>query len=67
MHKCDICGRFISLNDFAKGKASRKMVSFDSHYSYEDYETLCATHSRIKRQSQKRILTNHLLGVKIIT
>ena len=37
---CDICGKFISIEDFDNGKASRKLVSCDSEYSSEDYETM---------------------------
>jgi len=42
--QCDICGHFISFDDLESGRATRKMVSCDSEYSCEDYETLCPKH-----------------------
>ena len=38
--RCDVCGRYVRA-DGSDG-ATRRMVSCDSHYSSEDYETLCA-------------------------
>lgn len=43
--RCDICGRFIAIDDFISGRATCKMISPDSDYSCEDYETLCKNHS----------------------
>ncbi len=43
-NKCDICGRFISFKDFKSGRALRMMISPDSEFSSEDYETLCFAH-----------------------
>lgn len=40
--KCDACGQFIPWKDFGNGLARRALVTPDSHYSYEEYETLCA-------------------------
>lgn len=40
-NKCDDCGRFIALADFDHG-ASRKLLTPDSHFSREEYETLCS-------------------------
>jgi hypothetical protein len=42
--KCDICGRFVSLKDLESGKAVRKVISVDSDWSVEDYETICKKH-----------------------
>jgi len=42
--KCDICGQFISLKDLESGEAIRKVISVDSDWSVEDYETLCKKH-----------------------
>jgi hypothetical protein len=39
-NKCDICAKFISIEDFDNGKATRKLASCDSECSSEDYETL---------------------------
>ncbi len=43
-NRCDICGRFISLEDFDSGKANRRMVTPDTDFTCEDYETLCRDH-----------------------
>lgn len=39
--RCDICGRFVSLSDLISGKASTKMVTPDTHFTAEEFETLC--------------------------
>lgn len=41
-NKCDICGQFISLKDFESGLAIRKLLTPDSDYSTEEYETICS-------------------------
>lgn len=43
-NRCDICGKFIAMKDFDSGFAIRYMVTPDSEYSTEDYETLCREH-----------------------
>lgn len=43
-NRCDVCGRFISYNALDCGNAVRKMVTPDSAYSAEEYETLCEQH-----------------------
>jgi hypothetical protein len=41
-NKCDICGKFIAYKDFEpEGKAVRHMVTPDSEYSREAWETIC--------------------------
>ena len=40
-NRCDVCGQFIALADFERG-AIRKLLTPDSHFSRETYETLCA-------------------------
>lgn len=42
--RCDVCGRFVSLDDLTSGAAIRSLVAMDSYYSTEDYETLCRDH-----------------------
>lgn len=37
---CDECGRFIAFDDFDNG-AVRELLTPDSHFSREEYETLC--------------------------
>ncbi len=39
--KCDECGRFISLKDIESGKARHNIVTVDTEFSIEEYETLC--------------------------
>jgi hypothetical protein len=39
-NRCDVCGKFISLDDFSKG-AIRRLIFPDSEYTRETYETLC--------------------------
>lgn len=54
--QCDVCGRFIPLKDFIKGRAKRELISDDTDYSTEDYETLCKIHK------EKNPLTTHEKG-----
>jgi hypothetical protein len=42
-NRCDVCGRFIALEDFDRG-AVRRLLTPDSHYTRETYETLCIEH-----------------------
>jgi hypothetical protein len=42
--RCDACGRFISYEDLQEGYAVRRLVYPDSHFTTEEYETLCAKH-----------------------
>ena len=44
-NRCDICGQFISIKDFESGLAIRQLLTPDSDYSSEEYETLCYKHS----------------------
>ena len=39
--RCDICGCFISYKDIDEGKAILQMITLDSHFSKEEYETIC--------------------------
>ena len=43
-NRCDVCGRYIAIADFDSGFAKREMVTPDSEYTAEDYETLCKEH-----------------------
>ena len=43
--KCDECGKFISFDDLESGMATRKLITPDSNYSNEEYETLCKNHA----------------------
>ena len=43
-NRCDICGEFIAMKQFDIGKAIRRMLTPDSEYTGEEYETLCPKH-----------------------
>ena len=60
--QCDSCGRFIAWDDFEKG-ARRVLITPDSDYSCEDYETFCvncqlALSKREIREMAERIAEN---------
>lgn len=40
-NRCDDCGRFIALKEFERGGV-RRLLTPDSHFSCEEWETLCA-------------------------
>ncbi len=37
--KCDLCGKFIGLDEFDNGTARRKLVQPDNEFGGEEYET----------------------------
>lgn len=39
--RCDECGRFVSMKDIESGEAIRQMVTPDSEFTSEEYETVC--------------------------
>lgn len=39
--RCDHCGKFISFESLMDGTALHVMRTPDSHYSSEEYESLC--------------------------
>lgn len=53
-NKCDECGQFISISSFESGNASRKLVTTDSYFSKEEYETLCVKHKEEKDENKNR-------------
>ena len=44
LFRCDVCGQFIPINDFGNGQAIRRLLTPDSEYTKETYETLCKRH-----------------------
>lgn len=49
--RCDVCGQFISLKDLDSGKAIHQMITPDSEFTCEDYESFCKNcriHTSIK-------------------
>jgi hypothetical protein len=53
-NKCDECGRFISYEDFNTGMAERRMITPDSEFSIEEYETLCNKHLKSRNSSNDK-------------
>ena len=45
-NRCDDCGKFIPYRDFEKGKAIRSLITPSSHFTNEEYETLCKKHAK---------------------
>ena len=45
-NRCEICGKFISYDDFESGEASHRMVQPDWEYGAETWETLCKEHNK---------------------
>lgn len=41
-NRCDYCGQFIAMIEFEKGRAKRTMLTPDSEFTAETYETICA-------------------------
>ena len=39
--KCDVCGRFLAADDITSGRASYRLITPDSEFSFEEFETLC--------------------------
>ena len=50
-NKCDVCGRFIAIDDFGRG-AVRLLVTPDSEFTKETYETLCRLHFKPHEDSR---------------
>ena len=46
--RCDVCGKFISYKDLENKRASRFLKTPDSHFTKEEYVTLCRTHNYSK-------------------
>lgn len=44
-NRCNACGKYISMRDFASGAAMRKMITPDSEFTKEEFETLCRHHA----------------------
>ena len=41
-NRCDCCGKFIPFKDFEDETAMREMVTPDTYFTSETYQTLCA-------------------------
>jgi hypothetical protein len=63
LFRCDDCGKFISYCDLENGKASHRLVTPDSAYTREEWETLCARHSSQWEENKcRRLPTNNLMS-----
>lgn len=38
-NQCSICGKFVSMADFTSGAARRELVTPDSEFTSEEFET----------------------------
>lgn len=47
-NRCDACGKFIAFDDFDNG-AVRYMVTPDTGFTSEEFETLCIEHANIPK------------------
>ena len=64
-NKCDKCGRFISFEDFDNGSAIRVLVTPDSEFTAETYETLCKEHNCNHRKYIEMVwLTDEIEGFR---
>lgn len=43
-NRCDVCGKFIAMDDFDNG-AVRELITPDSYLTDEEWETLCKKHA----------------------
>jgi hypothetical protein len=54
-NRCDICGRFIALNEFGNGTAIRNLVTPDAYgftETWETYHDLCKRSEEELKQEQ---------------
>ncbi len=51
--KCDICGKFIPYKELMDGTSLHHMITPDSDWSSEEWESLCKKH--YKAEKIKRI------------
>lgn len=51
-NRCDVCGQFIALSSFECCEATRRLITPDSHFTKEEYETLCIKHSKGAKDGQ---------------
>ena len=49
-NRCDVCGKFVPLSDLESGRALRHLISVDSEYSSEEFETLCKRHNMFDKR-----------------
>lgn len=52
--KCDDCGKFVAYADLDSGKARHTLVTPDSDYSAETFDTTCARCTKKERTNVDR-------------
>lgn len=45
-NQCDECGRLIGYDDFLNEVATNRLVTPDSEFTHEEWETLCKWHAK---------------------
>lgn len=50
--KCDICGQFVSIQSLIDGEAIRKLITPDTYFTSEEYETVCAKCNKTTNANQ---------------
>ena len=43
--KCEVCGRFIGYDELESGDARHVLLTPDSEFTSEEWETLCPEHN----------------------
>ena len=63
-NRCDVCGRFISHADFDSNRALRQLLTPDTYFSIEAYETLCPRcYEKEKQESQEEFTADTLADI----
>lgn len=47
-NRCDECGRLIGYDDLMNETATRRLLTPDSEFTQEEWETLCKRHAKKK-------------------
>lgn len=65
-NRCDECGQFYSFEDIGAG-AIRRLITPDSEFSKEEYETLCKDCAKDDRtvESCRDVFNNHRNFIKV--
>ncbi len=42
--RCDVCGQFLSFKDLREGTSIVRLLTPSSHFTREEYESLCPKH-----------------------
>lgn len=53
--RCDACGKYIPLRDIESGMATRKLITPDSEFSEEEFDTLCGDCKEADDELEKQI------------